>query len=72
MTDQQRTYTLGGIFDSQAKAEVEYTLSEMKNIKDVQVDLDSKQVSFQFDPNKIEETFIQNTLNSLGYSIQGD
>lgn len=72
MTDQQRTYTLGGIFDSQAKSEVEYTLSEMKNIKDVQVDLDSKQVSFKFDPNKIEETFIQDTLNSLGYSIQGD
>lgn len=72
MTDQQRIYTLGGIYNTHDKSDVEYTLSEMKSIKDVQVDFDSKQVSFQFDPDKIEESFIQSTLNSLGYSIQAE
>lgn len=72
MSEQHRVYTLGGIYDSHDKSDVEYTLSEMKSIKDVKVDFDTKKVSFQFDPAKIEEAFIQSTLSSLGYSIQAD
>lgn len=72
MPDQKRTYILGGVFDPEDKTEVEQTLSEMKSIKNVEVDLETKEVSFQFNPERIEESFIQSTLNSLGYSVRQD
>jgi cation transport ATPase len=72
MPDQKRTYILGGVFEPENKSEVEYTLSEMKSIKNVDVNLGTKEVSFQFDPDSIEESFIQSTLTSLGYSIRQD
>jgi copper chaperone CopZ len=72
MNTQKRTYTLGGVFDERAKSKIEYTLNEMKTISDVQVDLNSKQVSFQFVPEQIQEEFIKNTINTLGYSVLQD
>lgn len=70
MTQEKRAYTLGGVFQPQAKTEIESTLAEMKSIAHVNVDLSNNQVNFSFDPQQIEEEFIQNTLNSLGYSVR--
>lgn len=70
MKREQRTYTLGGVFSTEAKPEVESTLAEMKSVQDVKLDVASKKVTFQFEPEEISEDFIQHTLNSLGYSIQ--
>jgi len=72
MSNQKRTYKLGGVFDSDDKSEIEYTLNEMKSISEVNVDVNSQQVSFQFEPGKIPEDFIKNTINTLGYSILKD
>lgn len=69
MSNQKRTYRLGGVFAKDDTTEIEYTLNEMKSVSDVQVDLTNHQVSFQFEPEKIPEEFIKNTINTLGYSI---
>lgn len=70
MKKEQRTYTLGGVFSPKAKSEIENTLTEMKSLQGVELDLTSKKVSFQFEPEHISEDFIRHTLNSLGYSVQ--
>lgn len=72
MSNQKRTYRLGGLFDRDDPSEIEYTLNEMKSVSEVQVDLTKNQVSFQFEPEKIPEEFIKNTINTLGYSILED
>lgn len=72
MSKEQRTLTLGGVFDGEAKSDIEYTLGEMESVSNVDVDLTSKQVSFQYDPQVISKDIIENTLNSLGYSVRGE
>lgn len=72
MNSQKRTYKIGGVFDQDDKSEIEYTLNEMKSISNVTVDVNSQQVSFAFEPEKIPEEFIKNTINTLGFSILED
>lgn len=70
MPQETRTYTLGGVFSEDDRREIESTLSEMKSVQDVSVSTQNRQVNFSFDSGQIQEDFILNTLNSLGYSIR--
>lgn len=66
----KKTYRLGGLTSNYSEKRVEETLSQMHSIKNVDVNMNKKEVTFSYEPDEIEEDFIKSTLNALGYSVQ--
>lgn len=72
MPFEHRTWRIGGLDSNEARDNLRDALSEMDSITNVNVDILEKKANFSFDPNAINENFIKNTINTLGYSFQGD
>lgn len=72
MADKVRaTFKLGGLNSPDNKRNIEDTLSDIDALEDVHVDMNSREISLNYDPDRINEDYIKTTLNSMGYSIQG-
>lgn len=64
-------YRVGGLKGDHCRDRIEHTLSHLNGVADVDVNLDSKQVKVAYDPAVIPSGYIEETLQTLGYSIQG-
>lgn len=64
-------YKVGGLKGDHCRDRIEHTLSHLGGVADVDVDVDAKQVKVAYDPAVIPSGYIEETLQSLGYSIQG-
>lgn len=64
-------YRVGGLKGDHCRDRIEHTLSHLGGVADVDVDLGAKQVKVEYDPAVIPSGYIEETLQSLGYSVQG-
>ncbi|MDR7865660.1 MAG: heavy-metal-associated domain-containing protein [Sporomusaceae bacterium] len=64
-------YRVGGLKGEHCRDRIEHTLSHLGGVAGVDVDLGAKQVKVAYDPDVIPGGYIEETLQSLGYSIQG-
>ncbi|MDR3592383.1 MAG: heavy-metal-associated domain-containing protein [Negativicutes bacterium] len=65
------TYRVGGMKDEHCRDRIENTLSQLEGVSQVDVDLDSKAIKVAYDPTVIPGGYIEETLQTLGYSVQG-
>jgi copper chaperone len=65
------TYVVGGLKGDHSRDRIKYTISSLAGIDDVEVDLNTKQVTVEYDSSIIASGYIQETLQTLGFSIQG-
>ena len=63
-------YRIGGLMGEHCVDRIEHTLSQHEGAKHVNVDQNNKQVSVEYDPNVIKSGYIEETLQTLGYSIR--
>ncbi len=64
-------YRIGGLKGDHCRDRIEHVLGHLGGIEKVNVDLNSKSVTVDYDPNVIASGYIETTLTTLGYSIQG-
>lgn len=64
------SYKVGGLQGAHCRDRIEHTLSHLAGVSDVTVDLNTRQVHVEFDSGVIASGYIEETLQSLGYSIQ--
>ncbi|MDD4601427.1 hypothetical protein SDC9_06065 [bioreactor metagenome] len=68
---QKSTYRVGGLKGDHCRDRIEHTLSHLPGVESVDVSISSKQVNVNYNPNVIASGYIEETLQTLGYSIQG-
>lgn len=76
MTDQNSStkkaiYRVGGLKGDHCRDRIEHTLSHLPGVSGVDVNINNKQVSVNYNPDVIASGYIEETLQTLGYSIQG-
>lgn len=64
-------YKVGGLQGDHCRDRIEHVLGHLGGIEKVAVDLDGKSVMVDYDPDVIASGYIETTLATLGYSIQG-
>lgn len=64
-------YRVGGLKGEHCRDRIEHTLSHLGGVADVDVNISAKEVKVAYNPAVIPSGYIQETLQSLGYSIQG-
>lgn len=64
-------YSVGGLKGDHCRDRIEHTISHLNGVADVDVDLNTKQVTVEYDPKAIASGYIEETLQTLGYSIRG-
>lgn len=67
----QSVYRVGGLKGDHCRDRIEHTLSHLDGVSSVKVDVNAKQVSVNHDESRTSSGYIEETLQSLGYSIQG-
>ena len=67
----QSVYHVGGLKGDHCRDRIEHTLSHLQGVSSVKVDMASKQVVVSHDESVNSSGYIEETLQSLGYSIQG-
>jgi len=65
------TYRVGGLKGDHCRDRIEHTLSQLGGVSQVDVDVSAKAVKVAYDPTVIPSGYIEETLQTLGYSIQG-
>lgn len=74
MIDQAGTanavYRIGGLMGEHCVDRIEHTLSHLDGVVYVNVDQNNKQVLVEYDPQTVQSGYIEETLQSLGYSIR--
>lgn len=65
------TYRIGGLKGEHCRDRIEHTLSHLDGVSGVDVDLSSKKVTIEYNSEVIADGYIEETLQTLGYSIQG-
>lgn len=68
---QKSTYRIGGLKGDHCRDRIEHTISHIEGVSSVDVDLASKKVTVVYDYQSITSDYIEETLQTLGYSIQG-
>ncbi|BBB93026.1 MAG TPA: heavy metal-associated domain-containing protein [Methylomusa anaerophila] len=63
-------FRVGGLKGDHCRERIEHTLSHLHGVVSVKIDLTGKQVSVDYDSSVTPSGYIEETLQSLGYSIQ--
>jgi copper chaperone CopZ len=63
-------YKVGGLKGEHCKDRIEHVLHHLGGVSNVDVDMNKKQVTVDYDSNVIASGYIETTLTNLGYSIQ--
>lgn len=71
MAAKKAIYKVGGLKGDHCRDRIEHTISHLDGVDDVKVDLNGKQVTVEYDSAVIASGYIEETLQTLGYSIQG-
>lgn len=66
-----KVYHVGGLKGDHCRDRIEHTLSHLGGVNGVDVDLGDKSVKIEYDASVIPSGYIEETLQSMGYSIQG-
>lgn len=69
-TTQKATYRVGGLKGNHCRDRIEHTLSHLPGIANVDVDINTHMISVNYNPDVIASGYIEETLQTLGYSIQ--
>ncbi|MDR3564856.1 MAG: heavy-metal-associated domain-containing protein [Negativicutes bacterium] len=64
-------YHVGGLKGEHCRDRIEHTLSHLDGVQQVTVDLSAKVVEVAYDDSAIPGGYIEETLQTLGYSVQG-
>ncbi len=64
------TFSVGGMTCQHCKMAVERALQELKGINQVEVKLESGQVTVSYDNNLVQEPHIVEAITEAGYSVQ--
>lgn len=64
-------FIVNGMTCGHCKAAVEKALGQLKGVSSVHVDLQSKEVSVQFDQAKVDHAAIKETIEDMGYDVEG-
>jgi len=72
MSQEFRSWRVGGLDSNESKIHLQSSLSDMKSIEDVDVNMMERTLNFSYNPQTMNEDFIKHTINSLGYSFLGD
>lgn len=67
----QSVYRVGGLKGNHCRDRIEHTLSHLHGVSSVKVDLATSQVAVSHDESVTSSGYIEETLQALGYSIQG-
>lgn len=67
----QSIYRVGGLKGDHCRDRIEHTLSHLHGVSSVKVSLTNHQVAVTHDEAVTPSGYIEETLQSLGYSIQG-
>lgn len=70
-TTKQSVYRVGGLQGEHCRDRIEHTLSHLHGVSSVKVDVASRQVTVNHDEAITSSGYIEETLQSLGYSLQG-
>lgn len=71
MSTTTTVYRVGGLKGDHCRDRIEHTLSHLGGVAGVDVDLAAKQVKVEYDPAVIAGDYLESTLQTLGYSPQG-
>ena len=71
MAIKQSVYRVGGLKGDHCRDRIEHTLSHLNGVDSVDVDLKDKLVRVEYDNSQVASGYIEETLQTLGYSIQG-
>lgn len=71
MAKVKTVYQVGGLKGEHCRDRIKHTLSHLPGVTGVDVNLDGKQVGIYYQPAVVSAGLIEETLQSLGYSIQG-
>lgn len=71
MAIHQSVYQVGGLKGDHCRDRIEHTLSHLAGVNHVGVDIKDRLVKVEYDTSRIGSGYIEETLQSLGYSIQG-
>lgn len=66
----QSVYRVGGLKGEHCRDRIEHTLSHLYGVSAVTVDMTAKQVTVDHDESVTPSGNIEETLQSLGYSVQ--
>ncbi len=64
-------YRIGGLMGEHCVDRIEQTLSHLDGVSHVNVDQANKQVAVEYDLQQVTSDHIEETLQTLGYSIRG-
>jgi copper chaperone len=64
-------YTVGGLKGEHCRDRIEHVIRHLDGVDKVAVDMTNKRVSVDYNPSEIASGYIETTLTTLGYSIQG-
>lgn len=70
MAMQKSVLRVGGIKGNHCRDRIEHTLSHLDGVADVDVDVNGKQVTVNYNSGVIAGEYIEEVLQSLGYSVQ--
>lgn len=68
---QTAVYKVGGLKGDHCRDRIEHVLGHLSGIEKVDVDMNGHKVTVDYDPHVIASGYIETTLTTLGYSIQG-
>jgi len=71
MATKKAAYKVGGLKGEHCRDRIEHTLNHLPGITSVDVNIGAKQVNVSYNPDVIASGYIEETLQTLGYSIQG-
>ncbi|HEY3425302.1 MAG TPA: heavy-metal-associated domain-containing protein [Negativicutes bacterium] len=71
MSTNKASYKIGGLKGTHCRDRIQNVLSDLEGISNVNVDLSSSQITLDYDNSVIASGYIEETLQTLGYSIQG-
>ena len=63
-------YRIGGLMGEHCVDRIEHTLSHLEGVSHVNVDQANKQVSVEYDSQLTTSGYIEETLQTLGYSVR--
>ncbi|MBP2652928.1 MAG: copper ion binding protein [Firmicutes bacterium] len=64
-------YNVGGLKGDHCRDRIKHTLDHLEGVFATSVNVVSKTVKVSYDPAVISDGYIEETLQTLGYSIQG-
>jgi copper chaperone len=64
------TFTIGGIKGPHCRDRIKNTISQLDGVQNVNIDMQSSQINVSYQGDVINDDYISDTLQALGYTVQ--